>query len=85
MATVAVTLRVPKDLADRYDRLAQETGRTKAFYMEKALAESIDRLEYERRILKDVEDYRAGRLETVTLEELEESLGLQDGSSSSPA
>ena len=36
----------------------------------------IDRLEYEYGLLKKVEDYRAGRLETVTLDELEESLDL---------
>ena len=38
----------------------------------------LDRLEYEYGLLKKVEDYRAGRLETVTLDELEESLGLAD-------
>ena len=36
----------------------------------------IDRLEYEYGLLKKVEDYRAGRLETVTLDKLEESLDL---------
>lgn len=36
----------------------------------------IDRLEYEYGLLKKVEDYRVGRLETVTLDELEESLDL---------
>lgn len=54
------------------------TGRTKNFFMTEALAAEIDRLEYECGILKDIEDYRAGRLETVTLDELEESLGLGD-------
>lgn len=34
--------------------------------------------EREREILKDVEDWRAGRLETVSLDELEEELGLDD-------
>lgn len=67
---------MPEDLAIRYDRLAKSTGRTKTFYMTEALAAEIDRLEYEYGLLKKVEDYRAGRLETVTLDELEESLGL---------
>ena len=62
----------------RYDRLAKSTGRTKTFYMTEALAAEIDRLEYEYGLLKKVEDYRAGRLETVTLDELKESLGLAD-------
>lgn len=76
MATATATLRMPEDLAIRYDRLAKSTGRTKTFYMTEALAAEIDRFEYEYGLLKKVEDYRAGRLETVTLDELEESLGL---------
>lgn len=78
MATTTAALRMPEDLAIRYDRLAKSTGRTKTFYMTEALAAEIDRLEYEYGLLKKVEDYRAGRLETVTLDELKESLGLAD-------
>ena len=78
MTTAIAALRMPEDLAIRYDRLAKSTGRTKTFYMTEALAAEIDRLEYEYGLLKKVEDYRAGRLETVTLDELEESLGLAD-------
>ena len=78
MATSTAALRMPEELAARYDRLAKSTGRTKTFYMTEALSESIDRLEYEYGILKKVEDWRAGRLETVSLDELEESLGLAD-------
>ncbi|MCC6098745.1 MAG: ribbon-helix-helix domain-containing protein [Olsenella sp.] len=76
MATVSMPTRVPKEIADRYTRLAKATGRTRSHYVNEALAESIDRLEYEYGILKKVEDFRAGRLETVTLDELEESLDL---------
>ena len=78
MATATAALRMPEDLAITYDRLAKSTGRTKTFYMTEALAAEIDRLEYEYGLMKKVEDYRAGRLETVTLDELEESLGLAD-------
>lgn len=78
MATATAALRLPEDLANRYDRLAKSTGRTKTFYMTEALAAEIDRLEYEYGLMKKVEDYRVGRLETVTLDELEESLGLAD-------
>ncbi len=76
MATATATLSLPEDLAIRYDRLAKSTGRTKTFYMTEALAAEIDRLECEYGLLKKVEDYRAGRLGTVTLDELEESLDL---------
>lgn len=77
-ATTSVTARIPKDISARYDRLAQESGRTKTYYITEALAESIDKLEYEYGILRKVEDWRAGRLETVSLDELEDSLGLAD-------
>ena len=77
MSTTTAALRMPEDLANRYDRLAKSTGRTKTFYMTEALAAEIDRLEYEYGLMKKVEDFRAGKLETVTLDELEESLGLE--------
>lgn len=78
MATATAALRMPEDLSARYDRLAKSTGRTKTFYMNEALADSIDRLEYEYGILKDVEDYRAGKLKTYSLAEVGEMLGLDD-------
>lgn len=78
MATAVTSLRIPADLSERYNRLAKETGRSRSYYVNEALADSIDRLEYEYGLMKKVEDFRAGRLETVTLDELEESLGLAD-------
>lgn len=47
MATATAAMRTPEDLANRYDRLAKSTGRTKTFYMTEALAAEIGRLEYE--------------------------------------
>ena len=44
----------------------------------KALESEINKLEYEYNILQKVENYRAGNLETVTLDELEKSLDLDD-------
>ncbi len=78
MATVVTSLRIPADLSERYSRLARETGRSQSYYINKALADSIDRFEYEYGIMKRVEYWRAGRLETVTLNELEKGLGLVD-------
>ena len=46
--------------------------------MNEALSDSIDRLEYEHEIPKDIEDCRIGALETVTLDEVGESLELKD-------
>lgn len=78
MATATAALRIPEELAERYSRLAKATGRTKTFYMNEALEGSIDRLEYEYGILQQVEDWRADRLETFSLEEVREHCGLAD-------
>ena len=78
MAMAVSGLRLPAELSERYAKLAKETGRTKTFYMTAALEDSIDRLEYEYRILKQVEDWRAGRLETYSLDEVRKHCGLED-------
>ena len=54
LATSVVALRIPQDLAGRYDRL-----------------------EYEYGLMQKVEDWRAGRLETASLDELEADLGVE--------
>ena len=51
MATSVAALRIPQDLAGRYDRL-----------------------EYEYGLMQKVEEWRAGRLETASLDELEAAL-----------
>jgi RHH-type rel operon transcriptional repressor/antitoxin RelB len=78
MATEVTSMRIPTELNERYSKLAKETGRSRSYYVNEALKEAIDRLEYEYGLMKKVEDFRAGKLETVTLDELEESLGLED-------
>lgn len=77
-ASTPTALRVRSDISDRYISLAERTGRSKSFYMNEALEGSIDYLEYVYDLMKKVEDYHAGRLETVTLDELEKNLGLAD-------
>ncbi len=78
MASVTFTLKLNKDLAERYEKLAESTGRTETFYMTEALADSIDRLEYEYSLRKQAEDFRAGRLKTYSLDDVGEKLGLDD-------
>lgn len=72
------TVRLTPELEDRYARLAQRTGRSKAYYIKEALEESIDRLEYENELLMDAVAYRAGRLKTYSLDEVEARYGLGD-------
>lgn len=78
MATQTTSIRLPKELSERYSRLAEVTGRTRSYYITEAMEDAIDEFEHEAELIKMVEDYRAGRLETITLDELEESLGLAD-------
>lgn len=75
-ATSTVMIDVPQELLARYDRLAEATRRSREFLMNEALEQSIDKLEYEFGLLKTVEDYRAGKLETYSLDEVREALGL---------
>ena len=75
-ATSAAMIDVPQELLARYDKLAETTGRSREFLMNEALEQSIDKLEYEFGLLKTVEDYRAGKLETYSLDEVREALGL---------
>ena len=65
----AVSLRLPEDVSRRLQRLADRTGRSKTFYMIEAIEEHLDDLEdlylAEQRLM----DLRAGRSETVPLDE----------------
>lgn len=78
VASAPTAVRLPVELIQRYDNLAKATGRTRTYYLTEALQESIAQLEYEYGILKTVEDYRAGRLETYTLDEVRQHCGLED-------
>ena len=75
-ATSTVMIDVPQELLARYGKLAETTGRSREFLMGEALEHSIDKLEYEFGLLKKVEDYRAGKLETYSLDEVCEALDL---------
>ena len=66
----AVSLRLPDDVARRLQQLAHRTGRSKTFYMVEAIQEHLDDLEdlylAEQRLI----DLRAGKSETVALDEV---------------
>jgi RHH-type transcriptional regulator, rel operon repressor / antitoxin RelB len=42
MATAVLTLRVPEEIKDRLDKLAQATHRSKSFLAEEAIARYLD-------------------------------------------
>ena len=73
-----LAIRLPAEVENRLEALAQATGRTKTFYAREAILEHLDDLEdlylAEQRLI----DIRAGRSRTYTLEEVERDLGLAD-------
>ena len=74
----SVSVRLPKELVDRLDNLAKQTGRTKTYYIQEALLEKISDLELVYLAQKREEDLRAGRSKTHTLDEVIEANGLAD-------
>ena len=73
----AVSLRLPDDVSQRLQNLAQMTGRSKTYYMVEAIREHLDDLEdlylAEQRLI----DIRSGKPQTVPLEEVMKRYGLE--------
>ena len=75
---MATSIRLDKDTEDRLDRLAEHTGRTKAYYLREIITRGLD----------DIEDYylaeateeriRKGEERILNLEEVERDLDLGD-------
>lgn len=72
------SIRLPEEAERRLDALSRNTGRSKAFYIREAILEHLDDLEDIYLAEKRLEDLRAGRSRTYTLEEVERELGLAD-------
>lgn len=75
---MAISLRLPGDIEERLDRLAALTGRSKTYYATEAICEHLDDLEdlyvAEQRMI----DIRAGRTETLSLDQVAAAYGLED-------
>ena len=73
-----LVIRLPPEIEERLEALAQATGRTKTFYAREAILEHLDDLEdlylAEQRLI----DIRAGRSKTIPLEEVMRRHGLED-------
>ncbi|MHB1700468.1 MAG: type II toxin-antitoxin system RelB family antitoxin [Acidobacteriaceae bacterium] len=72
-----LAIRLPAEVESRLEALAQATGRTKTFYAREAILEHLDDLEdlylAEQRLI----DIRAGKTQTVPLEEVMRRYGLE--------
>ena len=72
-----LAIRLPAEVEARLEALAQATGRTKTFYARQAILEHLDDLEdlylAEQRLI----DIRAGKTQTVPLEEVMKRYGME--------
>ncbi|GAB1426451.1 MAG: TraY domain-containing protein [Thauera sp.] len=66
----AVSLRLPDDVSQRLQRLAQLTGRSKTFYMIEAIRDHLDDLEDLYLAEQRLADIQSGQTQTIALEEL---------------
>lgn len=73
-----ISLRLPPDVEDRLTHLAKVTGRSKTYYALEAIREHLDDLEDLYLAEKELEEVRAGRSRTFTLDEVEREIGLAD-------
>ena len=73
-----LALRLPEEIEQRLSALAKKTGRTKSFYAREAIMEHLDDLEDIYLAEERLEDIKAGRGRTFTLEEMELELDLAD-------
>ncbi|GAB5506994.1 MAG: TraY domain-containing protein [Rhizobiaceae bacterium] len=73
-----LALRLPPEIEARLDALAKATGRTKSYYAREAIVEHIADLEDTYLAEQRLEDIRAGRAETVPLDDVVKRHGLAD-------
>jgi RHH-type rel operon transcriptional repressor/antitoxin RelB len=73
-----LAIRLPIEIEDRLEALAKATGRSKTFYAREAILEHLDDLEdiylAEQRLI----DIRAGKTQTIPLEDIMKRYGLED-------
>ncbi len=66
-----LNIRIPHALAGRLQHLADETGRTKSYYVRAALEEKIQELEDYHIAMQALENVETGKSRTWTHEEIE--------------
>ena len=73
-----LAIRLPAEIEERLERLARATGRTKTSLAREAILEHLEDQEDLHLAEQRLNDNRAGRSRTYTLQEVERELGLAD-------
>ena len=74
--TEAVVTKFDVDTIERLTVLAEMTGKTKSYYIQKAVNEKLEDMELLYLAKSRLEDLKAGRSSTISLEEIKEKYGL---------
>jgi len=77
-SAMPTSIRLPKEIEERLDALARQTGRTKAFYLREIILEHIDDLEDYYLAARVAEKVRQGREAVFSEEQVRQELGLAD-------
>jgi RHH-type rel operon transcriptional repressor/antitoxin RelB len=75
---MTVSLRLPDDIQNRLQRLAQLTGRSKSSYMIEAIREHLDDLEDLYLAEQRLADIRSGKTQTIPMEDVMNRYGLEN-------
>jgi RHH-type rel operon transcriptional repressor/antitoxin RelB len=75
---MATSIRLSPELAERLDRLAAKTGRTKAFYLRRILENGISEMEDYYLAADTLERVRSGKEKVYTSASVRKDLGLDD-------
>ena len=73
---MATSIRLEAAIEQRLDRLAQTTGRTKAYYLRELVTDGLDDLEDYYQAAATMERVRKGEEAVLSADEVRQSLGL---------
>lgn len=73
-----LAIRLPRDIEERLNALAEKTGRTKTYYAREAILEYLDTLEDIYLAKERYEDIRTGKSMPMPLEEAMKNYGMED-------
>jgi RHH-type transcriptional regulator, rel operon repressor / antitoxin RelB len=73
-----LAIQLPEDLEKRLENLSKLTGRTKTFYVRQAIEQHLDNLEDIYLAEQRLTDIRAGRTQTIALEDMLKRYGMEN-------